>query len=412
MLKKLSLKFTAYAVAALFIAELVMLALINGLNVYGQLSKSLEAIETIHENKGRLPMHADGVRPPDGKKKEFGGSENSVHYFTAVADENGRVLSLDTAHAESLTSEQAEDYAETALSQEESEGFLDGYSYRYKITQRKDGRTLIVFYDFRSSARQIMLSLEVSTITAVILLVLLSLMILLFSKRAVKPIIENQEKQIRFITDAGHELKTPLAVIRADAEVIEMTGGGSEWTQSILNQTDRLSALVERMLMLARAQEISRSRFEKINLSTLVRKTAEGFVTYSKAQNKPLIINVEENIFCMGEPLMLETLVSSLIENAVKYGSEESEITVSLSLSRHTALLGVRNMCDEPPSCDPELLFDRFYRSDSSRTRQTGGSGIGLSIARSAAEAHNAKLSCRIDGKLVEFLMKIAAENV
>jgi signal transduction histidine kinase len=418
MLKRLSLRFTAVGVAALFCVELLMVALINGLNVRYAVSEADEMTRIILDNQGKIP---ESFRPDKGKNgapdRQDSGRRGSeiryiTRYFTVMFSADGSVDRIDTGNISSVTSEQAQQYAievvESAESDEsdESVGFYSGYDFRYAIKSAPDGGRMVVFYDFGEKAQTILRMLEISGAIALILLAVFSLVILLYSKRAVRPVTESIENQRRFITDAGHELKTPLAIIRADAEVIEMTGGENEWTASILNQTDRLSELLSQMLMLTKLQETVKTNFTQLNFSQIVSSTAVEFEPLFSAEGKSLAVETLPDIRVSGDEKMLATLVSVLMRNASKYSSSGEEVAVKLIQSGGKAVLTVSNLCDEPPK-NPDKLFERFYRADSSRTRETGGSGIGLSIAKTIADSHKAKIFCTVDGRRVTFTFKI-----
>lgn len=418
MLKRLSLKFTVVGVAALFCVELLMTLLINGLNFYYNVSEADEAVQIILDNKGKFPEHFKPNRPRNAAAPDLNRRDSEMRYitryFTVMFNADGKVDRIDTGNIASVTSEQAERYACDVLSCEEDmqpggyvKGFYDGYNFRYAVKENPNGEKMIVFYDFGEKLRTLLNMMEISGAIAVILLVIFSVMILLFSKRAVRPVMESIEKQRRFITDAGHELKTPLAIIRADTEVIEMTGGENEWTKSIVNQTDRLNELLSQMLMLTKSQEAVQTSFREFDLSQAVKDTADGFEPLFSSQNKPLDVQVTPDITVNGDSQMLCTLLSVLLKNAANYSSEKSVVEVRLTSGGSKAVLSVSNLCDEPPQGDPNLLFERFYRADSSRTRETGGSGIGLSIAKSIAESHKAKIGCAVDGKRITFTLKI-----
>lgn len=352
----------------------------------------------------------------DKEKKERAESEMQyiTRYFSAAFDGNGELLWISTSHIASLSEDEAIAYATSIYESGEETGFIDGMYYRYgiqKVTEDNENEILIVVYDFSTSSEQLKSTAVISLLIGIILFLICSLVITLLSKRAVRPIIDNMEKQGRFVTDAGHELKTPLAIIRADAEVIEMTGGESEWTKSILAQTDRLNNLLEQMLVLAKARENQKQTFLKVDLSGLAFSAENSFYTYCCAENKPLESDICDGVYVTGDAGMLEMLLSVLLQNAVKYGSDGQAIKFSLSQNLRYAKVKVTNFCDEPPKCDPKRLFDRFYREDTSRARKTGGSGIGLSIAQSITELHGGKIWCSVEGKSITFGFRIPLNN-
>ena len=409
MLRKLSFRFSAAAIGSLFFIELLMMLFINGLNYRETLRQTDETLSLIVENGGRLPdndFFPELQRFGDDRAdREF---RYTMRYFSAIIDRMGNIYAMNTGNITTVSKDMAKTMCIDVFSRpDDFMGFYDGMSFRCQVRTYRDGSRLAVFCDFSTAAQNFGRVLRLSADISLGLLLVFSVLIVMLSKRVVKPVIENQEKQARFITDAGHELKTPLAIIRANTEVIEMTGGESEWTRSTIHQTDRLSDLLQRMLMLAKSSESSRFAFSELDLTELANKLADNFGTYCTAEDKPLKADIAEGVHLTGDVKMLDMLISTLLENAVKYGKQGSEIGFSLTESGKYARLTVTNLCTDPPKGDPQLLFDRFYRGDSSRTRETGGSGIGLSIAKTITEAHKGKISCAVDGELVSFTVKL-----
>jgi len=228
-------------------------------------------------------------------------------------------------------------------------------------------------------------------------LVVVTVLVALFSRRAIKPMVENMERQKRFITDAGHEIKTPLAIISANTEVIEMLDGENEWTQSIRHQTKRLSELVQMLLKLAKMEgEVQREMtVTEFNISDAVIDVAEPFITLAKSKNKDLTLDVAEGLSFTGDESQIRELTSILTENAVKYAEENTEIKLTLARHGKETVLSVFNKGEPIAEESLPKLFDRFYREDSSRTRDTGGSGIGLSIAKAIVDSHKGRISAK-----------------
>lgn len=449
MLKKLSLRFSAAAIAALFVIELIMLGLINGLNFYRAFKASDDALDTLIKNDGKLsyrnrddsfiPQDSPPEKPDgedeDGEEQEqefvppedwaddqkngrmFNDKRSNaeqkfiVRYFYARIDSDGDVTSLNTGHIATISSDTAQEYALEVYKNGEERAFYKGMEFRYALKKHSDGSTMIVFYDFSTAMSSTIATAKISAAIAAGLLVVFSVIILLVSKRVVKPVVENYEKQRRFITDAGHELKTPLAIIRANTEVLEMTAGENEWTRSTISQADRLSELLQQMLMLAKSSESQRVSFAEVDISRMANDFADDFSILCMSKNKPLEADIAEGAKVLGDEKMLKMLISTLLENAVKYGMEDKPIEFRLTSSSKHVRFEVSNLCSDPPQGDTELLFDRFYRGDSSRTRETGGSGIGLSIARTVTDAHKGRISCTVDGERVTFKVKLPIKS-
>ena len=305
MLRRLSVKFSAAAIAVIFCVELLMTGLINGLNIYYTISEVDEIVDSILENKGKMPENFAPREPRKNDGRRFGELRYSTRYFTVMIDPSGEADFIDTGHISTVTSEQAQEMGLAAAKLDKKRGFYSGCDFRYAVNDVPNGGKMLVFYDFSEKSASLGRMLEISAVIAAALLALSALLIALYSKRAVRPVIESIESQRRFITDAGHELKTPLAVIRADAEVIELTGGENEWTKSILNQTDRLSELLSQLLTLTKSQENLQSSFAEFSLSEAVEQAAQGFKPLFDSKSLPFEINVAEGLALFGS----ETLV-------------------------------------------------------------------------------------------------------
>ena len=216
------------------------------------------------------------------------------------------------------------------------------------------------------------------------------------------------KKQNQFITDAGHELKTPLAIIRTNAEVLEMCVGSNEWLDSINNQTERLDGLVKGLLRLAQSAEIPEDTEQvTFSLSAAVRETAEPFKALAEKNGHKMHFDITPEIQYKGNAQSINTLVSILVDNAIKYASPGGEIFVSLARmgigTLKTAKLIVENDTELDGTDDPNRFFERFYRSDSSRARQTGGYGIGLSVAQTITEQHKGKITVSLNKNRIAF---------
>ena len=220
------------------------------------------------------------------------------------------------------------------------------------------------------------------------------ILLLLLSKRIVRPVAESYETQKQFITDAGHELKTPLTIIGADADLAEMECGENQWIQDIRRQTQRLTELTQDLIYLSRMEEEGLS-LQSIDfpLSDVAEEMAHSFLPLAQNQGKRLEIAVQPMLSFRGDEKSIRQLCSILLDNALKYSPQEGELLFRLEKQGKNILLSVSNTTSQPIKKE-ELchLFDRFYRTDPSRNSQTGGYGLGLSIARSIVTAHKGKI--------------------
>lgn len=313
-----------------------------------------------------------------------------TRYFT-VTISGGQVVDINTARIAAVGTKRASRIA----SELHSKGWTSGFSgsYRYIATVQGE-ETTYVFVDCSRELASFRSFLSASVAISCIGWLAVLAIVTVASGAVIRPMVESYSKQKRFITDASHEIKTPLAVIDAANEVQEIEGGESEWTQSIHEQVARLTALTERLVFLARMDEGSAGfTMAAIDLSEAVDKAAAPFESVAVSRGKRLSMSIASGVRAHADAAAVAQVVELLLDNATRYASEGSVIELSLrSVSRGAgkgaAELVVTNAVDGLPEGDLDRLFDRFYRADVSRSSKTGGSGVGLSVVRAIAEAH------------------------
>ena len=318
-------------------------------------------------------------------------------FFTVTVNESGDVLSVDTGKIAAVDMDDAVDYAQQALESGKERGFLGDYRWRKADTENG---TLLIFLDCGRSLDTFRSFLLTSVAVSLLGLLAVFLLILAFSGRVVRPVAESYEKQKRFITDAGHEIKTPLAIIEADADVLEMEmEGESEWLSDIRLQTRRLADLTNDLVYLSRMEE-RRSDAQMVDfpLSDAVQETAQSFQSRAMQKRQTFTGEIAQNLTLHGDEKAIRQLVSILLDNAVKYAPEEGVIRLKLERQGKNAVLSVWNTtAGRIPRESMPKLFDRFYRTDPSRSSETGGHGIGLSIAKAVVGAHRGKITAETE---------------
>ncbi len=409
MIKKLQRKFIIIAMGSLALVIVMLLGSINTINLYQMDRKVNGAIRILAENQGQFPRYEKGKPPPRMPRFGFEMNEETqfqIRYFVVEVNQNGNIREIDTSHIAAVTSDDAVEYANKVISGSKRSGYKG--IYKYTVVDQSYGY-MLVFMDCRSQIQTATVFLLTSCGVALVNLLLVFLLVSIFSKKAINPIIESIDKQKQFITDAGHEIKTPLAIISANADVLELTGGENEWIASIRNQTIRLDKLVKNLLMLSKMDEDNiKLVFTDFDLSDTVFKAAGPFETIAQTQNKKFLMDIQPGLKLHGDEGGIHQLISTLVDNAIKYSNEEGIIKISLAAVKKGVKLEVYNTTDEIHKENLDKLFDRFYRADFSRTRETGGYGIGLSIAKSIVQAHYGKISVRSeDGKSICFTVLI-----
>ena len=405
MIKKLQRKFVAVAMLSLFIVLLIIIGTVNILNYTRMADDAQRTINILKENDGSFPK--PDMKPGHGKEMFMGMSPEAPYesrYFSVLMDGSGNVSTIDTGKIAGTDTDEAAEYAAKVLECGRTSGFMG--QYRFGIKDKDNGKLIIFLYCGRelSNFRAVLL---ISVGISFVGMLAVFLLLIFFSGRIVKPVSESYEKQKRFITDAGHEIKTPLTIIDADAELVGLDCGENEWLEDIRKQTKRLTALTNDLIYLAKMDEGQKSSTKiEFPLSDVVEETAESFRARAVNENKKLDIDIQPEITYCGDEKAIRQLVSILVDNAVKYSDGIKIISVKLEGQGGTSKLSkgfrlqVFNSCEHIEPESVKHLFDRFYRAEQSRNSQTGGYGIGLSVAKAVVDAHKGKITAdTADGK-------------
>ncbi|MDY3692163.1 MAG: HAMP domain-containing sensor histidine kinase [Dysosmobacter sp.] len=407
MIKKLRVKFIAASMLALALVLLVILGGINVMSYRKTVSDADAILSVLASNQGMFPQRMspaeDGASRKDapgnssmedGVFRKRGFSDETPYesrFFSVLLDEAGRVLGTDTGKIAAVDQAAAAEYAQEVWRSGQSRGFWEEYRF---IRSIEAGGIRIIFLDCGRSLSSfhavLLASISISLLGLLAVLVLL----ILFSGRIVTPAAESYEKQRRFITDAGHELKTPLTIIGADADLLELEHGESEWLSDIKRQVTRLTGLTNDLVYLSRMDE-ERPQLQRIEfpLSDVAEEVVQSFQAPAKAQGKTLRMDIQPLLSFTGDEKAIRQLVSILLDNAVKYSPEGGTISVRLEKEGRFLKLAVSNTTARPIEQDQlHLLFDRFYRLDQSRSSSTGGYGLGMSIAQSIVAVHRGKI--------------------
>lgn len=396
MLKKIQRRFILAAMAAFGTVMLLILAGINAVNYYRTTSMQDHlAMELLtHERTARSGPEAP---PPPVREKRGRDSETAfmTRFFTVHCDADGGIKEVLRDYISSVDEETAKAYAQAVLLKGREKGYYK--NYRYLVSRSEKGIS-VLFLNTSIQLQSMRTLLFVSLATGVCSLLMVFFLTLLFSRRAVMPYMKNIEQQKRFITDAGHELKTPLTSIATSADIAAMEHEGDEWIQNIRRQTARLTKLVGDMVTLSRLdEETPFPEMSRFSISEAAWEAAEPFAVLAKAQGKTYSQRIEEGLILYGDKNAIQRMISILLDNAVRYSDDGGEIRMQLYRRRGRVCIEVSNTCNLPDVSNLDRLFDRFYRLDESRSSLTGGTGIGLSMVRAIAETHGGKATVQSD---------------
>ena len=398
------------------------------------------------EDMNQADLKDDNFKDNDLKRHGISPeSQFDTRYFTVTINSKGEVENIDTSKIASVSSENAAEYAKklwkSGKKGDGKSGFADNCKY---LTVDEDGSTMYIFLSCQRELSTIKTYILASVGISVFGLLVVFVMIYFFSGKILKPVSESYEKQKRFITDASHEIKTPLTIIDANTEVIEMMEGENEWTSSTRKQVARLTSLTEKLVFLSRMdEEATKLEMLEFSLSDAILDTAEPFKAVAGTKGKKLTIDVTDGILYTGDEKTIRQLVSILLDNAIKYsgcssiryengnvnkdnlnktylnktiqtqnncvtaGDMAPEIELTMRQSGKNRIITVWNTVDDTANIKKgrqDMLFERFYRTDASRNSKTGGFGIGLSAAYAIVKAHKGKITAESkDGRSIKF---------
>ena len=407
MIQRLRIRLIAVTMLSLSLVLLVILGGVNLMSYRKTVSDADMILELLSANEGAFPQRMrideaaprreraeDSPMPEDSLLRKRGFSDETPYesrFFSVLLDKDGRVLGADVGKIAAVDEATAAAYAQAVLPSGKSRGFAD--SYRFLVSPEANG-TRVIFLDCGRSLSGMRTVLAASIALALLGLLAVLALLMVFSRRIVRPLAESYEKQRRFITDAGHELKTPLTIIGADADLLELELGENEWLADIRTQVTRLTGLTQDLIYLSRMDE-AQPQLQRIEfpLSDVAEEVAQSFQGPALAQGKSLEQHIQPLLSYTGDEKSLSQLISILLDNAVKYSPAGAAISISLKREGRCLCLCVANPTAQTISGEQLAhLFDRFYRVDSSRASETGGYGLGMSIAQSIASAHKGKI--------------------
>ncbi len=422
------------AALALTICLTLVMAIVFFLTDEGFERQMNTAVKMLLVNNGEMP-------PPDDFLPDMSESKISeefsfeARYFSVVTDKNGEVVWINTERVHAIDEEGAKDIVDAVANERFMYGddpitaFFEsiagsdtnkfkgrfhykGNIYYYDSKVMEDGNVMRVFVDATSRFMIVHQIYYYMFIVCASILLVFSLLFIFLSKRITEPFIKNQEKQKRFITNASHELKTPLTVISANIEMIEMTGNKSKWTESTSRQVKKLSQLVSNLVTLSKLDEKDELILTDVDASKIVKEQAEPFTAVIESVGKTYVKEIADGIIIKSEARGVQELTSILLDNAQKYCDDNGRVVIKLEqigkgAKAKGARLTVTNSYADGAGVDYNRFFERFYREDTSHNSKKGGFGIGLSIAQEICNKLGAKIQALYNKQTKEITFSV-----
>lgn len=403
MIKKIRYKFILASMIALTLVITIIVGTINIIGYINIIKTADEKLELISNNNGIFPT----ARPSNDKKNDYNLSPEApfeTRYFSVIVRKNGDIFGVNIDKIAAIDELSAITYTKEIMKNKKDKGFINNYRF---IVKENNNQKIYVFVDCNSDLNTFHNFLYGSIILSILGITTIFVLVLILSKIIVKPIEESYKKQKHFITDASHDLKTPLTVIDASADVLEMEIGENEWVCSIKEQVTKLSKLTENLLLLSKmSEENQKLVFTDFSLSEVLLEAIKPFQSVAISQNKSIITEIPSNISFCGDINLIAQLFTLLMDNALKYSDLNGQIKISLEEKNKTKRITFYNTVENIEIGNLNYLLDRFYRNDKSRNSNTGGHGIGLSIAKSIIDTHTGKININsTDGKSITFVI-------
>ncbi|MGI6029341.1 MAG: sensor histidine kinase [Candidatus Heteroscillospira sp.] len=410
MTKTLQKRFVFTAMIAI---SVLLLFLVSAINIANYVFVNREVDEVLSQLVESEGLYTPPSIPPKKTPHQFPGAPTpddimGARYFFVRFDASGAIIHTNVNNILSVSEEEAAQMAQEVYGQTSQAGTVD--IFKYCVTQALDEQSsLVIFLDISAQQRSILVVLLTSFLIGFLCWCVMLLLVIQLSRRAIEPIARSIDKQKQFVTNAGHEIKTPLAIILANTDAMELHNGENKWSRNIRAQSVRLNGLMQNLLTLAKMDEgIGNFPMSDFSAGLLLEEALDPYYETAEARQLKLQTEIDRDLALRANRDNIMQLISILLDNAVKYTPDGGEIIVSLKHDKGV-VLRLENTCITPPEDDLERLFDRFYRGDTARTQRSGGYGIGLSAARAIAQAHGGTVLAGYDNprKMIVFTVKL-----
>lgn len=409
MIQHFRKKFIIFSTCALVLVILTIVGSISAITYYRARQEVNTVLTILTDNEGRIPDRQIQSRPEIIPQPQFTRESLSQYrYFSATTMGDGEIA-VDNQHILSVSPAAIRRLTKRVIRRDSAQGHViykkTVYAYKVKQTGKQ---TMVVFLDeslMMAKAREI---IYIGLILGTISLILYTVILVLFSRRAIRPIIQNEERQKEFITNAGHELKTPLTVISANTEMQELTNGETELTTSTKQQVDRMTKLINYLVSLARLQEQPQLNVVVVDASRLVGRVATSFKNVITNDGHQFKQSIAPGITVKADENYFYELISILVDNANKYCDPNGTVEINLKKTKKNMVLTVTNSYAKGANVDTSRFFERFYRENKARTlTKKAGYGIGLSMAQTLVRNFNGRINVKYADKKISFVVTL-----
>ncbi|WP_297819504.1 HAMP domain-containing sensor histidine kinase [uncultured Lactobacillus sp.] len=414
MIQKFRWKFISLSIASLFIVIFVTIGSLVAVNFYQDHQEVDRVLNTLVQNNGNLTLNNS---QDIYKDKDFIFNQKNpesifqYRYFTVSVAPNNKIIITKQPEDFKLSKQDIYSKAGRIANSRFKKGMirLDHSNYAYQIFFNDQGQKSIIFLNTSLIFTRSWNLLRLAVFLGIIALLVFASILIITSGKAINPIVIAYKKQQQFITNAGHELKTPLAIISANTEMQEMIGNESEWTKSTKEQIERLTNLVNNLISLARMSETGELALEKVNLSEVTQQNCKDFASLVKQKKLTLKESIQPNISVLAEEKTLKELINIFLDNAQKYCDPDGIISVDLRKNKLNtyAHLTISNTYSKGKNKNYKNFFDRFYREDESHNNKKSGFGIGLSMAQDLVHAFKGKLKVNYHNEEIHFTISL-----
>ncbi|MDE7000334.1 MAG: HAMP domain-containing histidine kinase [Lachnospiraceae bacterium] len=419
MIQILRRRFIITAMLAISVLLLVLLGVINTGNIIVNNQQINQVLNNLIESEGLYT-------PPEEAMVQFSPTEDSTRtwpqipaspttddmlgarYFFVRFDIDGEITSADISHIHIVGITEAQEMARAVYDGTADTGRIERFQFR--MTQALDQQSsLVIFLDVSAKIRSIFAIFMISFAVGAVCWAAMLLFVTILSKKAIQPIAENIEKQKQFVTNAGHEIKTPLSIILISTDALELHLGANKWSQNIRSQAVRLTGLMQNLLTLAKMDESGgKLPASTFSANLLLEELLHPYYEIAAEKGISLQTDVQPDVMLHANRESIMQLFSILLDNAVNYTPFDGHITVLLASKGKRMIFQIENTCDTLKEMDVAKLFDRFYRCDSARTQKNGGYGIGLSAARAIVHAHGGSITVdKEEDTAIRFMVKL-----